>query len=124
MRLRRDKCLRIDAINKEELDRLVRSPKTPAAVFTRARSILLLGQNVGPSEVARRTGLSRVNVYIWAKRFYDCGVAGLHDLPRRRKPRPAFVPIPKPEPGISSSESPLAAMIRQSLARELMYADD
>lgn len=113
MRLCRDSRFNIDPIGAEELRRVVKSPRSPASLFKRARAVLLLGEKLGPSEVARRAGLGRANVYIWAQRFYEYGIAGLKDLPRRRKPRAVVVTACHFEPVVSPGDTQNASLSRQ-----------
>src|ERR1035437_9662667 len=113
MRLCRDRILSVDPINKEKLCKLVDSPRTPVSLYKRAMAVLLLAKNIGPSEVARRTGLHRGNVYIWSQRFYENGVSGLRDLPRRRKPRLPNVSTLTFEQAEAPGESTIAVLLRQ-----------
>ena len=124
MKLRRDNYLAMDPINEEELLKLLRSPRTPANLFRRARAVVLLAQNFNPTEAARRSGLHRSNVYRWAKRFFDDGVSGLRDMPRRRKSRSDTVAMPKFECAIPPVESPIAALSQQNQGNKMMVGSE
>ena len=52
-----------------------------------ARIVLLRHQGIKQVEVAKRLGVSVACVNKWSQRFDREGIAGLHDLPRRGRPR-------------------------------------
>lgn len=58
----------------------------PAGRARRGRILLLLDQGRTITRVAALVGVSRRNVYTWARRFLAQGLHGLRDLPR---PSPA-----------------------------------
>ena len=68
------------------LERLQRSPSTPAGLSRRARAVLLMADHVGGVEVARRTGYTPVQISRIRRRFADDGLAGLMDRPRSGRP--------------------------------------
>ncbi len=69
-----------------ELERLQRSPSTPAGLSRRARAVLLMAHQVSGVEVARLTGYTPVQVSRIRSRFAQQGVAGLVDRPRSGRP--------------------------------------
>ena len=52
---------------------------------------MMAAEGLGNDEIARRLNCRREVVSQWRKRFFEQGVAGLEDLPRRGRP-PAFPP--------------------------------
>ncbi len=53
----------------------------------RAHTILLAAQGLGNDEIAARLNTRREIVSKWRKRFFEEGVAGLDERPRRGRPR-------------------------------------
>jgi transposase len=60
-------------------------------VAKRARIVLLCGDGLSNSEVARRAGTSPVSVQKWRRRFGEAGVGALVDLPRAGRPKSELV---------------------------------
>lgn len=69
-----------------ELERLQRSPSTPAGLSRRARAVLLMARGVSGAEVARLTGYTPVQISRIRRRFAEEGMAGLADKPRSGRP--------------------------------------
>ncbi len=81
--LRHGSSLLIDDAVRGQLQRLVRSGKTPQRVARRARLVLMAADDISNSETARVVGVSRPTVLLWRARFERFGVAGLlKDAPR------------------------------------------
>lgn len=76
----------VSARDRHELERLQRSPSTPAGLSRRARAVLLMAQGLSGVEIAGRTGYTVVQVSRLRRRFADGGVAGLRDRPRSGRP--------------------------------------
>ena len=72
---------------KQELERRVSATTTSQRDCLRARIVLLRHQGIKQVEVAKRLGVSVACVNKWSQRFDREGIAGLHDLPRRGRPR-------------------------------------
>jgi len=72
--------------DRHELERLQRSPSTPAGLSRRARAVLLMVQGLSGVEVALRTGYTVVQVSRLRRRFAETGVGGLHERPRSGRP--------------------------------------
>src|SRR6267154_245705 len=72
--------------DREELERLQRSPSAPAGVSRRARAVLLMAGEMAGTEVARLTGYTPVQVSRIRRRFAEDGLAGLTDKPRSGRP--------------------------------------
>jgi transposase len=70
------------------LERWVGAQKTPQSVAVRARIVLLAGQRVSNSEIARTLGVSRPTVILWRARFAEDGTQALSTTKpgRGRKP--------------------------------------
>ncbi len=52
----------------------------------RARIVLLAAQGMDNDEIALRLNTSRDVVSMWRKRFFEKGLEGLEELPRRGRP--------------------------------------
>jgi transposase len=72
--------------DRRELERLQRSPSSPAGLSRRARAVLLMVQDVAGTEIARLTGYTPVQISRIRRRFSEEGVAGLLDKPRSGRP--------------------------------------
>jgi Winged helix-turn helix len=57
----------------------------------RAQMVLLAAQGLGNDEIAARLNTRREVVSGWRKRFFEEGMAGLEERPRRGRP-PTFPP--------------------------------
>jgi transposase len=64
-----------------------RSPGMKAGLARRARIVLLAGEGVPNTEIAKRVGVSRPTVNLWRARYATGGVAALTDEPRSGRPR-------------------------------------
>jgi len=80
------RAIALAASDRAELQRLQRSPSSPAGLSRRARAVLLLAGEVAGAEVARLTGYTTVQVSRIRRRFAEEGVAGLLDRPRSGRP--------------------------------------
>jgi transposase len=69
-----------------ELEKLLRTPSTPAGLSRRARAVLLMSQGLKGAEVARRCGYTRVQVSRIRSRVAMEGVAGIYERPRSGRP--------------------------------------
>ena len=72
--------------DREELQRLQRSPSTPAGLSRRARAVLWMADDVAGTEIARLTGYTPVQVSRIRRRFAESGIEGLRDKPRSGRP--------------------------------------
>jgi DNA-binding NarL/FixJ family response regulator len=63
----------------------------PYRDVVRAQMVLLAAQGLRNDEIAARLNSRREVVSMWRKRFYEQGLSGLDERPRRGKP-PAFPP--------------------------------
>ena len=61
----------LSAVEREELDRLVRGHSTPQQLALRARIILLAAEGIGNRESARRLGVTVQTVRCWRRRWDD-----------------------------------------------------
>jgi transposase len=73
------------------LESLARSYTLPYWRVVRAQMVLLAAQGLRNDEIAARLNCRREVVSQWRKRFFEEGVAGLEDRPRRGRP-PTFPP--------------------------------
>ena len=72
---------------RQVLESMARSYTSPYWQVTRARMVLLAAEGLGNDQIAARLDCGRDVVSQWRKRFFEQGVAGLEDLPRREGPR-------------------------------------
>lgn len=82
----------LDEEQRRALESLARSYTLPYWQVVRAQIVLLAAQGLRNDEIAQRLNCRREVVSQWRKRFFEQGMAGLEDLPRRGRP-PAFPPI-------------------------------
>ena len=76
-------ALRVSRDDREWLEALVRSGKTPQRVALRAHLILRAAEGRSNHALAKELGISRPTVLLWRQRYIDAGVAGLlKDAPR------------------------------------------
>ena len=95
---------------RHDLEKLVRTPSTPAGLSRRARAVLLLADGVTGAEVARRCGYTTVQVSRIRRRVSEEGVAGIFERTRsgrppvittRQRARVVAITLRKPESGLS-----------------------
>lgn len=77
----------LTAEDRQELETLLRSPKTPQSLALRARIVLQSGEGQSAKEVADSLGTTTLSVYKWRNRFKADGLEGLKDLPRSGQPK-------------------------------------
>lgn len=70
-------CLVLPAPDRAQLRTLVANGNTPQKLAVRAQIMLMLADQVGPSQVAARLGLSRNHVHYWVRRYVALGVPGV-----------------------------------------------
>ena len=70
-------ALPISAEDRRTLIRLEQAPKTPQRAAARARALLLAGDGLANSQIARRVGVSRQTVIAWRDRFQSEGTRSL-----------------------------------------------
>ncbi len=73
------------------LESRARQYTLPYWQVVRAQLVLLAAQGLRNDEIARRLSCRREVVSQWRKRFYEQGLQGLEDRPRRGRP-PTFPP--------------------------------
>ena len=73
------------------LESLARSYTLPYWQVIRAQMVLLAAQGLRNDQIAQRLNCRREVVSQWRKRFFEQGMAGLEDRPRRGRP-PTFPP--------------------------------
>jgi transposase len=77
----------LSAEEREVLERWARRPKSAQALALRCRIVLAAADGESSKEIAARLGCSPDTVGKWRGRFARRGFDGLHDEPRRGKPR-------------------------------------
>ncbi|MDH5561938.1 MAG: IS630 family transposase [Deltaproteobacteria bacterium] len=73
--------------DRQNLEAILRSPKSPQSLVLRTRIVLLCGAGQTAEEVAAALGTSLRSVYKWRKRFKESQLDGLKDLPRSGQPK-------------------------------------
>ena len=76
---------------KSSLESIARKYTSSYYSVVRAKVVLLAAQNIDNKEIGERLELPRQVVSKWRKRFFEEGLAGLEDRPRRGRP-PVFSP--------------------------------
>ena len=76
----------LDEQQQRALESLARSYTLPYWQVVRAQMVLLAAQGLRNDEIARRLNCRREVVSQWRERFFEQGMAGLEDLPRRADP--------------------------------------
>jgi transposase len=85
-------ALTLSASQREDLEALVRSGKTPRRVAARALIVLAAADGKPINAIAQEFEVSRPTVYLWRQRFEQAGLVGLlKDAPRPGR-RPALTP--------------------------------
>jgi transposase len=79
--------LRLQAGERESLQAVVRSTRSPAGWARRAQVLLLLDEGVSVRGVKARTGMSPRRIGCWKKRWQQQGLEGLLDAPRPGRPK-------------------------------------
>jgi transposase len=77
----------LTGLEREELERYARRPKTAQALALRARIVLESASGAPNTEVGARLGVTVQTVGKWRRRFVERRLAGLLDEPRPGQPR-------------------------------------
>src|SRR5438309_10403113 len=80
----------IEPEQRRELEALRRAGNIPQSVARKCRVILLAGEGLSNSSIARETGLSRPTVLAVRSAFGKGGVAALVQRQKRRRARPVL----------------------------------
>jgi transposase len=73
--------------DRQVLEAVLQSHKTPQSRALRARIVLKSGAGESVETIATSLGTSTKSVYKWRNRFLESGVDGLFDLPRSGQPK-------------------------------------
>jgi transposase len=73
--------------DRQALEAVLRSHKTPQSRALRARIVLKSGAGESVEAIATSLGTSTKSVYKWRNRFLESGIDGLFDLPRSGQPK-------------------------------------
>jgi len=74
-------------VDRQALEAVLRSHKTPQSLALRVRIVLKSGEGESVEAIAASLGTSTKSVYKWRNRFIESGLDGLFDLPRSGQPR-------------------------------------
>jgi len=85
--MRADATLEPQREQRVELDKVVRSRRTPQAVAQRARIVLMTADGISPGAIGEQLGVSQPTVRKWRARYVEDGLAGLRNEPRPGRPR-------------------------------------
>lgn len=80
-------AISLDAVEREQLERWARRPKSAQALALRARIVLAAEEGLKNTEIAERLGIAHASVRKWRNRFAELGLDGLTDEPRPGRPR-------------------------------------
>ena len=72
---------------RQDLEALLRSPKTAQDLVSRAKIILLTASGRTAEELVVELGTTFRTIYRWRKRFKEHGIQGLADRPRSGQPK-------------------------------------
>jgi transposase len=78
--------IELSALDREELERVVRASSSEVRLVERARIVLCASEGLKGAEIARRVGCSQPTVVKWRARYARAGIAGLRDAPRPGPP--------------------------------------
>lgn len=76
----------MDDVQREELERIVRSPSSAQRSVLRAKVVLAKARGLSHERVARETNVGRRIVGKWCRRFMEHGMGGLLDAQGRGRP--------------------------------------
>jgi transposase len=82
-------CVVLAPTDRAQLAALAANGSTAQKIATRARLLLMLGDRIGPSQIASQLRLSRNHVHYWLRRYVALGVSGIvrdATRPGRHKP--------------------------------------
>jgi transposase/DNA-binding CsgD family transcriptional regulator len=107
---RKPREFRLTEDGRRELEKLVRTPSTPAGLSRRARAVLLMAEGVSGVEIAKLVGYTVVQVSRLRRRVAEEGISGIYERPRpgrpakitaRKRAQVVALTLRKPEPGLS-----------------------
>lgn len=87
MHVRADASFELSQAQRSELEKVVRSRRTPQAVAQRARIVLMTAAGMGPGEIGEQLGTSRPTIRKWRARYFEDGLVGLRSEPRPGRPK-------------------------------------
>jgi len=87
MQLREDATIELSDEQRTELEKVVRSRRTPQAVAVRARIVLMTADGILPGAIGEQLGVSQPTIRKWRARYAEQGLAGLRSEPRPGRPR-------------------------------------
>lgn len=113
--------LRISRHQRRELEGIVRSEKSAAALVRRARIVLLAAEGMDNRQIGECVGVHHNIVANWKKRWKEDGLAGLGNRPRSGRPRERSQNLRKRIARKACQKPPkhLARWSVRTLAREL-----
>lgn len=85
--MRADAAITLQREQRLELERVVRSRRTPQAVAQRVRIVLMTADGMAPSVIGEQLGVSQPTIRKWRARYTEDGLAGLRNEPRPGRPR-------------------------------------
>lgn len=72
--------------DRQILQAWIRGGNTQQKLVRRARIVLLAQSGLGPVEIGRLAGVTRLTAALWRDRYLEEGLAALEDLPGRGRP--------------------------------------
>jgi transposase len=79
-------ALHLSAVERSELDAMIRSTRIPAGLARRARLILALADRTPYETIHTALGFAPSSISRWKRRFHQARVGGLRDAPRSGRP--------------------------------------
>ncbi|MEW5807348.1 MAG: helix-turn-helix domain-containing protein [Acidobacteriota bacterium] len=75
--------IKLNYVEREELEKIVRKYTSPYRDVIRAKIVLYAAEGLSNDRIASRLDTARQIVSKWRKRFFEEGLAGLAEHPRR-----------------------------------------
>jgi transposase len=79
--------IHLDAVQRAQLQQLVKTPSTPQSLAVRARIVLAAAERQSNQEIALGLSVPAITVGKWRGRYARLGLEGLGDVPRSGRPR-------------------------------------
>ncbi len=85
--MRDDALIELSEAERAELDKVIRSRRTPQALVLRAQIVLLTADGFAPTTISEALDTTQPTIRKWRSRYVQAGLAGLRNEPRPGRPR-------------------------------------
>jgi putative transposase len=85
--MRDDALIELSGAERAELNKVIRSRRTPQALVLRAQIVLLTADGFAPTTISEALDTSQPTIRKWRSRYVEAGLAGLRNEPRPGRPR-------------------------------------